>query len=98
MTSLIPLEGGSDNPVYAADQPLAEGGIPPIRRFKFVSPGYISAIGSHLIAGRDLTWNELYNRVPVALVSETWRASFGAIPARLSANVSAPHSRTTGGK
>jgi ABC-type antimicrobial peptide transport system permease subunit len=35
-----------------------------------VSPGYISAIGSHLIAGRDFTWNELYNRSPVAVVSE----------------------------
>jgi hypothetical protein len=70
ITSAIPLEGGSSNPVYAEDQSTPQGSIPPVRRFKFVSPGYFSAIGSRLIAGRDLTWTELYNRMPVALVSE----------------------------
>jgi putative ABC transport system permease protein len=92
MTSLIPLEGGSDNPVYAEDQALAEGGIPPIRRFKFVSPGYISAIGSRLVAGRGLTWNELYNRAPVALVSENmarelWRDPRAAVGKRIRATL-----------
>ncbi len=68
--STLPLEGGSNNPVYAEDQPFPEGSLPPIRRFKFISSGYLSAIGSRLIAGRDLTWNETYNKTPVALVSE----------------------------
>ena len=49
---------------------IAKAAFPPVRRFKYVSPGYFSTIGSHLIAGRDLTWNELYNRTPVAVVSE----------------------------
>jgi len=71
MTNVIPLESnGSNNPVYAEGQTSTEGVTPPIRRFKFVSPGYISAIGSRLIAGRDMTWAELYNQAPVALVSE----------------------------
>jgi predicted permease len=69
MVSWIPMDGGSSDPVYAEDwSPL--GGTPPIRRFKFISPGYVSVIGSRLVAGRDLTWADLYNRAPVALISE----------------------------
>ncbi len=66
----LPLDGGENDPIFAKEQRYREGGIPPVRRFKFVSPGYISAVGSRLIAGRDFTWNELYNATPAALVSE----------------------------
>src|SRR5262249_60699320 len=51
--SLLPLEGGANNPVAAEDQPAPEGTLPPIRRFKIITPGYLSAIGSRLVAGRD---------------------------------------------
>jgi putative ABC transport system permease protein len=70
ITSDIPMEGGSNDPVYAADRTAQTGMVPPIRRYKFVSPGYFSAIGARLIAGRDLTWTETYNQTPVAVVSE----------------------------
>ncbi len=66
----IPTEGGGNDPIYAQDRTYAEGTIPPIRRYKFVSPGYFSTMGSPLVAGRDLTWTETYNQTPVALVSE----------------------------
>ncbi|MBI2687569.1 MAG: ABC transporter permease [Acidobacteria bacterium] len=90
--STLPLEGGGDNPVYAEDQPMAEGAIPPIRRFKYVSPGYVSAIGSRLIAGRDMTWAEMYNRALVALVSENmareiWRDPRIAVGKRIRASL-----------
>jgi predicted permease len=80
----LPLDGGENDPIFAKDQPYREGGIPPVRRFKYVSPGYITAIGSRLIAGRDFTWNELYNETPVALVSENlarelWRDPRAAV-------------------
>jgi predicted permease len=83
MVSWIPMDGSSSDPVYAEDW-SPEGGTPPIRRFKFISPGYVSVIGSHLIAGRDLTWADLYGRAPVALVSENlarefWRSPEAAI-------------------
>jgi predicted permease len=71
ITNVIPLESnGTNNPVYAEDQEPRDGAIPPIRRFKFISPDYISAMGARLIAGRELTWTELYNQTPLALVSE----------------------------
>jgi predicted permease len=83
MVSWVPMDGGSNDPVYAEDW-SPPGGTPPIRRFKFISPGYVSVIGSRLIAGRDLTWADLYNRAPVALISENlarefWRSPQAAI-------------------
>jgi predicted permease len=70
MVSALPMEGGSNNPVYMENQPLPDGGVPPIRRFKFISPGYVSAIGAQLVAGRDVTWAETYRQAPVVLISE----------------------------
>lgn len=66
----LPLAGGENDPIYSEDRQGREGGLPPVRRFKYVSPGYFSTVGSRLIAGRDLTWSELYERTPVVLVSE----------------------------
>lgn len=86
--NVIPLEGGSNDPILAERQPQREGAIRTVRRFKFLSPGYISAVGSRLIAGRDLTWTELYNQMPVALVSENlarelWHGPGAAIGKRI---------------
>ena len=41
-----------------------------MRRFKWISPGFLKTMGTPLVAGRDLTWTETYNMTPVALVSE----------------------------
>lgn len=70
LANTIPMEGGGNDPIYAQDHSYREGTIPPIRRYKFVSPGYFSTMGSRLIAGRDLTWTETFSQTPVALVSE----------------------------
>jgi predicted permease len=70
LTDAVPMDGGWSDPVYAADRVYAEGTIPPLRRFRLTSPGYVAAIGSRLVAGREVTWTETYNHVPVALVSE----------------------------
>ncbi|MGC4051691.1 MAG: ABC transporter permease [Paludibaculum sp.] len=76
----LPLEGGSNDPVYAQDRPSADGRIPVVRRFKYVSPGYFAAAGSRMIAGRDLSWAEVYQRAPVALVSENLARAFWSDP------------------
>jgi putative ABC transport system permease protein len=44
--------------------------IPPNRTIKDVSPGLFATLGTRLIAGRDLTWNDLLDRHRVAIVSE----------------------------
>jgi len=71
LTNGTPLEMCCDNnPVHVEDHADREGATPPIRRFKYISPGYVSTLGSRLIAGREPTWAELYSRAPVAMVSE----------------------------
>src|SRR5262249_15060728 len=86
--SALPLEGGSQNPVYVENQPVPEGSLPPVRRYKYIVPGYLSTAGSRLIAGRDFTWHETYNKVSVALISENmarelWRDPHAAIGKRI---------------
>ncbi len=70
-SSAIPLDHNSSfDPVFAQDRTYAEGELPPLRRFKFISPGFFSTLGTPFIAGRDLTWDDTYQRIPVAIVSE----------------------------
>jgi predicted permease len=56
--------------VFAEDHTYRPGELAPIRRFKWISPGFLKTMGTPLLAGRDLTWTDIYNLNPVALVSE----------------------------
>ena len=74
----------SSSPVSVEGQP-DNGGLPPVRRVKFISPGLFQTLGMRLIGGRDFTWREIYAKSELALVSEnfsreTWghpRAALG---------------------
>jgi predicted permease len=77
----VPLEGFSQNdPVFAKDHIYKEGELPAIRRFKFISPGFLGALGTPLVAGRDLTWAETYEKRPVAIVSENFAREYWREP------------------
>jgi putative ABC transport system permease protein len=88
-SSGIPMDGSNTNdPVFAQDRAYAAGELPPLRRFKFIAPGFFVTLGNPLIAGRDLAWTELYQKVPVAIVSENfaheyWQSSAGALGKRI---------------
>ena len=81
----VPLDGYDSNDVlYAQDHAVGEGQLPPIRRFKFISPGFFSTVGTRMIAGRDLTWADEYEKHPVAIISENfareyWHSANGAL-------------------
>jgi predicted permease len=68
ITTVIPTEPGSYYQVYARDKTYQS--VPPLRRLKFVSPGLLDAMRNRLVAGREFTWIETYQRQPVAMVSE----------------------------
>jgi predicted permease len=68
--SALPLRGDQNDPIYVEDHPDRAGAIPPARRFKHVSPVYFATAGSRLITGRDFSWEDNYNRIPVCIVSE----------------------------
>jgi len=68
----MPMEGYGSmwDEIYAQDHTYPPGEIPPLRYYKYVSPGFFHAAGTRMIAGRDLTWAEVYNRRQLVLLSE----------------------------
>jgi predicted permease len=89
LASAIPMDGGNWNdPVFVADHPYKAGELPGLRRFKFISPGFLATMGTSLIAGRDFTWNDIDNKTPVALISdnlarELWQSPANALGKRV---------------
>jgi predicted permease len=69
------------NPVFVEGKDYAPGTTPPVRRVKTVSPGYFAAIGTRMIAGRDITWNDIYGRAKVVVVSENFARELWGSPA-----------------
>jgi predicted permease len=88
-SSSVPMDGNHwSDPVFAQDRTYKDGELPPLRRFKFVTPGFLATVGTPLVAGRDLTWADTYQRIPVALVSEAfareyWHDAPGALGKRI---------------
>jgi len=77
ITTAIPMTGNQNNDlIFARDRTYRDGEIPPIRRFKYVSPGLLKTMGTPLIAGRDFTWEDNYSKLPVAIVSENFAREY----------------------
>ena len=53
-----------------------------------VAPGYFETMGNRLVAGRAITWTDIYQASPSSSSPRTWRASTGATPRTRSANAS----------
>ncbi len=85
----IPMDGNSRfDPIFAQDHTYREGQLPPLRRFKFVTPEFVSTLRTPMIAGRDFNWDEIYKMTPVAMVSENlakelWQSPANAIGKRI---------------
>jgi len=72
--------GGAGNPVYAEDKTFAEGQVPPLRRIRRIAPGFFTTLGTRVIAGRDFTWTDLYEKRRVAIVSENLAREWWGVP------------------
>jgi predicted permease len=82
IASTVTMSGdGWRDPLFAQDRTYTDSQIPPIRLFKFVSPGYMQAMGGTLVAGRDFTWADMYQLRPVVMVSESLARELWAQPA-----------------
>jgi predicted permease len=96
MTSMIPLDGmGWHDPIYAQDKTYVESALPPIRKFKFHSPGLLATMGTPLVAGRDFTWSDTFDARPVALVCESlarelWQTRTAALGKRIRTSTKGP--------
>jgi predicted permease len=66
----VPMDAGAESdPVLVKDHML-DGQLPPARRCFWVSPSFFRTMGIPIVAGRDLIWNDVLNKRPVAIVSE----------------------------
>jgi predicted permease len=82
VSNAVPMDGiGYIDPVYARDRTYNEDDMPPPRRFKFVSPGFFATMGMPLVAGRDITWSDTYEKRPTAIVSENLAREYWHDPA-----------------
>jgi predicted permease len=97
-----PMEGFNSNDVlFAQDKTYAAGQIPPIRRFRFISPGYLQTVGTSLVTGRDFTWTDLYGLRDVAIVSENlaremWGSPTAALGKRIREGMNDPWREVVG--
>ncbi|MGE3274719.1 MAG: ABC transporter permease [Vicinamibacterales bacterium] len=89
LSSSITMDGNDSNdPVFVEDRPEPEGQLPALRRYKWVGEGYFQAMGNPLRAGRDITWQDIRNHAPVAIISEGlaveyWGSAAAAIGKRI---------------
>jgi predicted permease len=80
--SALPLENNRNGIVVAVEGVTEPGRMPPNRTYRHASPGLFAAQGSLLLAGRDFTWEDVFDRRRVAIVSENMARESWGEPAR----------------
>jgi predicted permease len=81
VSSSITMDGfDNDDPIFVEDFPTQGEKIPPLRRSKWTSANYFQTMGNPLVAGRDITWADVYNKMPIAVVSENFAREFWKEP------------------
>jgi predicted permease len=82
ISSSVTMDGNTSNDLlFVEDHPIAEGKLPPIRRYKYIAPGFFHTVGRRFAAGRDLTWTDIYGFRPVMIVSENLAREYWGNPA-----------------
>jgi len=92
-SSITMDEEDNTNPLFVEHVNTPQGQLPPLRRFKSVAPGYFETMGNPVVAGRPITWTDIYQRRPVVVITENlareyWRQPSNALGKRV---------RSTGG-
>jgi len=81
LSSSITMDGWDSNDgVHVEDFPTPEGQIPTIRRFKWISENYFETMGNPVLAGRPITWTDVYNMATVAVVTENFATEYWNTP------------------
>jgi predicted permease len=79
----MPTEDPQNRNLVTTDNTL-DAQLAPIRVAKNISPGLLKTQGTPLLAGRDFTWTDIYEKRPVAIVSERLaQESWGGVEAAL---------------
>lgn len=82
ISSSITMDGEDNgNPIEMEGFPIPEGTLQTMRRYKSFAPGYFETMGNRIVAGRSITWNEIYEMRPVLLISEALAREYWKDPA-----------------
>ena len=80
-SSSVTMDGrDSNNPVWVEDIPIVPDQLPPIRRFKWVSPNYFETMQNPILAGRGIEWADIHERAPVVVVSTSLAEEYWGDP------------------
>lgn len=100
--SAMPMEGFGLNlgvlnwgVVHTDDRVDPASDNSPSRVFKYASPGFFRTAGTRLVAGRDMTWTDVYDLRPVVMISENlarelWGTPRAAIGKRVRQDLGSP--------
>jgi predicted permease len=81
ISSSITMDGNDSNdPIFVEDSPVPGDRLPPLRRFKWIAENYFKTMGNRLLAGRDITWADIYAHAPVVVVTENFAREFWKDP------------------
>ena len=89
VSNSITMDGyDSNDPIFIEDFPPPADKIPPLRRFKWTAQNYFQTMGNPIVAGREMTWADVYSRASVVLISdnfarEYWKEPSAAIGKRI---------------
>jgi predicted permease len=91
-TRLPLMRTGPNGPFSLEDKPDS---APLGPEFRYTSPGYFEALGTPIVAGRDLEWSDHYGTAQVAVISENvavreWGSPAAALGKRLRRGPQAP--------
>jgi predicted permease len=92
LSSSVTMDGNNSNdPIFVEEFPVEGDQIPPLRRFKWVAPGYFETMGNPIVDGRTMTWDDVRQKATVAIVTETfarefWPSASDAIGKRIRVN------------
>jgi putative ABC transport system permease protein len=81
ITSAVTMDGNDSNdPIFLEEFPMPAGQMPPLRRYKWVGPGYVETMGNRMVAGRAITWEDSTEMRDVVMVSERLAREFWKDP------------------
>jgi predicted permease len=81
VSSSITMDGNDSNdPIFVEDFPAPEGRMPPLRRYKWIGEKYFETMGNRVIAGRTITWADVYAKADVVVVTENFAREFWKEP------------------
>jgi predicted permease len=81
--SSVTMDGWDSNDAVSVEEfPTAEGKIPPIRRYKWVSENFFETMGNPVLAGRAITWHDIETQAAVVVISENLAREYWGEPSK----------------